>query len=291
MNNIIPFNYGDNLVRIINNEETGEPYWIAKDICNVLGINNHRQALSRLDEDERGGVILNDTLGGKQEMSLVNESGMYSLIFSSRKEEAKPFKRWVTHEVLPTIRKTGSYSMHGSSSDIDLSQIIPMIADALVPMVINGVSENIGKLIKRNMYAIGNATQMIENRVEQTNTLIVDSVKDQLSEMYRVNAALRENSKIIEQTRKSMISPTQLAELDMRIEQRAQHLANIENIDMEKARMSIMAQIKKHFNLQRWFLIRQDKYHYVYDFVGKAQLDWSFTPDKGGNIIIEDEQE
>lgn len=108
-NQIQPFAFGDSLVRVVMIE--GEMWWVAKDVCACLEIDNHRQALTRLDEDE---VISNDVidaLGRPQETSLVNESGLYSLILGSRKPEAKAFKRWVTHEVLPTIRKTGGYGV------------------------------------------------------------------------------------------------------------------------------------------------------------------------------------
>lgn len=88
----------------------GEPWFVAADVCRALEISNTSQAITRLDDDEKG-VILNDTPGGKQEMSTVNEPGFYTLVFGSRKPEAKAFKRWVTHEVLPTLRKTGSYEI------------------------------------------------------------------------------------------------------------------------------------------------------------------------------------
>jgi hypothetical protein len=85
-----------------------EPWFVLADVCRVLDINNARQAATRLDDDEKG-VITNDTLGGKQEMTVISESGLYSLILTSRKEEAKRFKKWVTSEVLPAIRRTGFY--------------------------------------------------------------------------------------------------------------------------------------------------------------------------------------
>lgn len=75
----------------------------------MFGDTNYRRSLSRLDEDEKG-VALTDTLGGMQELTVVNEPGLYSLILRSRKPEAKQFKRWITHEVIPTIRKTGGYA-------------------------------------------------------------------------------------------------------------------------------------------------------------------------------------
>lgn len=86
----------------------GEPWFVAKDVCDALGISKYRDAVSRLDDDERGSVLV-DTLGGAQETSTVSEPGLYKLIMRSRKPEAKAFQRWVTHEVLPAIRKTGGY--------------------------------------------------------------------------------------------------------------------------------------------------------------------------------------
>ncbi|WP_410988762.1 BRO family protein [Bacillus cereus] len=106
-----------NQLQVFNNEEfgqvrtvvQGENVWfVAKDVCDVLGINKQRDAYSRLDEDERGSVLV-DTLGGQQNMNAINESGLYSLILRSRKPQAKAFKKWVTSEVLPSIRKHGAY--------------------------------------------------------------------------------------------------------------------------------------------------------------------------------------
>lgn len=97
-------------VSVAYNVTTNEPWFVAKDVCDCLGINNSRQALTRLDDDEKG-VILNDTLGGKQKMSIINESGLYALIMKSRKKEARDFQKWVTKSVLPSIRKNGAYVM------------------------------------------------------------------------------------------------------------------------------------------------------------------------------------
>lgn len=108
-----------NELQIFNNEEFGEirtvmidnePWFVAADVCRVLEIKNNRDAISRLDEDERG-VVLTDTLGGKQELTTVNEPGLYVLVLGSRKPEAKAFKRWITHDVIPQIRKTGGYHL------------------------------------------------------------------------------------------------------------------------------------------------------------------------------------
>lgn len=95
-------------VRVIMRD--GEPWFVAKDVCTCLEIANVSDACSRLDEDERG-IVSTDTPSGKQEMLIVSEPGLYSLIGSSKKPEAKAFKRWVNHEVLPSIRKTGGYGI------------------------------------------------------------------------------------------------------------------------------------------------------------------------------------
>lgn len=87
-------------------DESGEPWFVAKDVCNALGID--KTAASRLDDDEKG-LRLTQTPGGEQQILTVSEAGFYRLVMKSRKPEAKAFKRWVTHEVLPTIRKQGGY--------------------------------------------------------------------------------------------------------------------------------------------------------------------------------------
>lgn len=112
---ILPFQYGAAQVRAIRDAH-GEPWFVAKDVCNALGIKNSRDAVDRLDDDEKG-VVQTDTLGGPQKVTIVNESGLYSLILRSDKPEAKAFKRWITHEVLPAIRKTGGYVIGESELD------------------------------------------------------------------------------------------------------------------------------------------------------------------------------
>lgn len=99
-------------VQLINDD----PWFVAKDVCQVLGIEKYRDAMSRLDADERGSLLV-DTLGGQQQMGAVNESGLYGLIMRSNKPEAKKFRKWVTGEVLPSIRKTGGYRLSGRRCD------------------------------------------------------------------------------------------------------------------------------------------------------------------------------
>ena len=105
--NIQPFNFnGNNLSVIIN--ENNDPLFIAKEVCEILEISNTRDAVSRLDEDEKLMSVI-PTSGQKRNVNVITESGLYSLIMTSRKPEAKQFKKWVTSEVLPSIRKHGAY--------------------------------------------------------------------------------------------------------------------------------------------------------------------------------------
>ena len=107
MNNIQVFtNQHFGQVRVVMRD--GEPWFVAADICRALDVDNNRQAVSRLDEDEKG-VILNDTNRGKRSMAVISEPGLYALVLGSRKPEAQSFRRWITHEVLPAIRQEGAY--------------------------------------------------------------------------------------------------------------------------------------------------------------------------------------
>ena len=103
------FNFSGQDVRIIT--INGEPWFVGKDVADILGYSNSRKALSDHVDDEDKGVTKSDTLGGNQNITIINESGLYSLILKSKKPEAKQFKRWVTSEVLPTIRKHGAYNV------------------------------------------------------------------------------------------------------------------------------------------------------------------------------------
>lgn len=104
------FDFRGQVVRTVDMQ--GEPWFVAVDVCSVLDIDNSRQATSYLDDDERS-VITNDG----RPLTIVSEPGLFSLILRSRKPEAKAFKRWVTHEVLPAIRKTGHYGIDVQAID------------------------------------------------------------------------------------------------------------------------------------------------------------------------------
>lgn len=125
MNQLTNFQFDGNQVRTIVKED--QIWWVASDVCNVLDIQNTTQAVQKLDEDERS--MFN--IGRQGVVNVVNEYGLYTLIMSSRKAEAKEFKRWVTHEILPTIRKTGSYELDKPKTQAEL---MLMYAESFVQM-------------------------------------------------------------------------------------------------------------------------------------------------------------
>ena len=106
------FNFEKRDVRVVM--KGSEPWFVAKDVCEVLELSNPSEALKGLDDDERGSLRISEgtsPAGGNPNMNIISESGLYTLIMRSNKPEAKRFRKWVTSEVLPTLRKTGSYSV------------------------------------------------------------------------------------------------------------------------------------------------------------------------------------
>ena len=107
MNEIQIFNYQNKQVRTV--EKDGEPWWVLKDVCEVLELSTPARVSERLDWDEVSLTHIIDSIGRRQETTIINESGLYNVILRSDKPQAKPFRKWVTSEVLPAIRKHGGY--------------------------------------------------------------------------------------------------------------------------------------------------------------------------------------
>ncbi|KJH58956.1 antirepressor [Bacillus licheniformis] len=201
------FNYQDQQVRTVVKDN--EPWFVAKDVCSVLEIKNNRDALARLDEDEKG-VVLTDTLGGTQELTAVNEPGLYSLILGSRKPEAKQFKRWITHEVIPTIRKTGGYV---ANDDLFIQTYLPQ------------ADEQTKQLFKVTLHTMKEQSKQIETM--KPKALFADAVEasessvlvGELAKILKQNGIeigqnklfkwLRENGYLIRKKGESFNLPTQ----------------------------------------------------------------------------------
>mgnify|MGYP001209507740 CR=1 FL=1 len=152
MNTIQIYRYEDFDVRTVN--RNGEPWFVAADVCRVLELGNPTMALERLDEDEKALISIEGLSRGNDNANIINEPGLYALILGSRKPQAKAFKRWITHEVLPSIRKTKRYDM------TDYAELTPEL--------------RMFKQIFDSVVAQQQRVTQIENKVEtmQTNLLI-----------------------------------------------------------------------------------------------------------------------
>ena len=124
---LTPFLFNDQKVTTLL-DANGSPWWVAKEVCDILDLGNPRSSVALLDEDERGVQIM-DTPGGPQKMSIINEPGLHSLIMRSRKPEAKAFKRWIMHTVIPEVRWTGGYSVEPSPDLNDPTTLRHLLLD------------------------------------------------------------------------------------------------------------------------------------------------------------------
>ena len=152
------FNFkGRDLRMVILNDE---PWFVAKDVCEILELTNPSMVIQRLDEDERSKF----NLGRQGETNIINESGLYELIFASRKLEAKMFKKWLKQEVLPSIRKTGQYSTN---------KVVPLSKDQALVTVLRTTADLVEdtQAIKEEQHEIRKLVTQIDNKVEEQITL------------------------------------------------------------------------------------------------------------------------
>ena len=164
MTTVIPFTFEDSEFRVITRD--GDPWFVLADVCAVLEIGNPRDAASRLDEDEKDGVGIADAIGREQQTTIVNESGLYALILTSRKPAAKRFRKWVTAEVLPAIRKTGRYEAAPGCQD----KVGPG-AMMMVPVAeYAALSQQLIRLLNEDIAYKANRRR--DDRLEKANSLV-----------------------------------------------------------------------------------------------------------------------
>jgi len=191
MSELSVFNFDSYQVRTV--ARNGDPWFVASDVCDALDLGNNRQAVARLDEDEKG-VTTVDTLGGMQDVTTVNESGMYSLIFTSRKPEAKRFKKWVTSEVLPTIRKTGGYASESTWLKDQLLTAKDQIID-LQRQILLSMQEQKNNAAKEYKAVI----EYQNKRTSKHEKILSMLSRGEQTPMWKVTKALRTNLKHVQQ--------------------------------------------------------------------------------------------
>ena len=178
MNPMTPFNFGEQQVRVIS-DDRGQPWFVAADVCAVLEIKNPSDAIKRLDDDER--ARFNLALQG--DTNIINESGLYSLILRSRKASARTFRKWVTSEVLPAIRRTGAYTV---------TPALPVVKNATMQLVIAQAME---------LDRLEQAQQELASRVEAVEA----RVATQDSMFYTVLAYARKTGEFVDNVRASVL--------------------------------------------------------------------------------------
>jgi prophage antirepressor-like protein len=215
------FNYQGSQVRTVI--KNGESWFVAKDVCDILKHSNSRVAVDRLDEDEKG-VSKVYTPGGIQDMTVVNEAGLYSLVLTSNLPEAKAFKRWITHEVIPQIRKTGSYSVQPMSELEILKKSVDMLLEqqkeiASVKENLTTVNHRIDSLDAVNVE--GDPQQRLVKMVQKlayksgiTYSNAWNQFKDAFNTAYRTNLTARMNNYCQVNNLKKITIPAFLAEFN-----------------------------------------------------------------------------
>jgi prophage antirepressor-like protein len=201
MSNLAVFQFESHEVRFVGTAI--DPWWVAADVCCVLEIKNTRNAYARLDDDEKD-VRTVDTLGGKQDMVCVNQSGLFSLILVSRKPQAKRFRKWVTSEVLPSIYKTGKY---------ELPQAKPTTALSTIPDFSDSIAQE-SKLLPPTLQEISDLFDLTLGGAGLDSKLIA-GVK--LNAIASCNPALAEAAEIAKSAlsipiEEGLVRPTQLGE-------------------------------------------------------------------------------
>lgn len=189
----------------------GEPLFVAKDVCDILGLSNSRQAMSRLDRDEKNTVILNDGIGNPNK-TVVNEYGLYNLVLASRKPEAKAFKRWITHEVIPAIRKHGGYLTPAKTEEL-LSN-----PDLIIQLATNLKEERAARSQAEQQLEVAKPKVLFADAVAASdNTILIGDMAKIIKQnghaigQQRMFRWLRENGYLIKRMGADYNSPTQKA--------------------------------------------------------------------------------
>lgn len=158
--------FDDQQLTIIEND--GEPKFLLKDVCNILELGNPSQVKTRLEDGVISNEVIQDRLGRQQKATFINEDGLYDVILDSRKKEAKQFRKWITSEVIPSIRKTGSYQKPQSQLEILQQSINQMVEQERRLTAVEEKQENINELLSLNPTEWRKKVNHIINKIAQS---------------------------------------------------------------------------------------------------------------------------
>ena len=170
-------------LRVVQDEQ-GEPWFVAKDVCDALGLGRQHDSTRYLDDDEKGEGLVN-TSSGVQTMVTVNEPGLYRLILKSRKPEAKAFQRWVTHEVLPAIRRDGGYMVARDETPEETMARALLIAQSTIERQTAQIAELKPKALFADAVAASDGTCLIGELAKMLRQNGVDLGQNRLFEVLR----------------------------------------------------------------------------------------------------------
>ena len=153
-----------------------KPWFVAKDVCEILGLIKYRDALSHVDDEDKRVSIVVDTLGGPQSMTAVNESGFYALIFQSRKPQAKAFRKWVTSEVLPSLWKYGYYVAPGA--ELTKDQREALLAVMIKRMRRYLEQRDVGIVARRTCYPADYVLRVVTGRMPDPSPSVVRALQE-----------------------------------------------------------------------------------------------------------------
>ena len=153
-----------------------KPWFVAKDVCEILGLIKYRDALSHVDDEDKRVSIVVDTLGGPQSMTAVNESGFYALIFQSRKPQAKAFRKWVTSEVLPSLWKYGYYVAPGA--ELTKDQREALLAVMIKRMRRYLEQRDVGIVARRTCYPAEYVLRVATGRMPDPSPSVVRALQE-----------------------------------------------------------------------------------------------------------------
>lgn len=281
--NLIPFDFNGLAIRVV--EEGREPFFVAKDVCDILGYTDSEAMTRRLDEDEvvnLKDLLKTDKLSGSRDnipsgvrydTIFISESGLYTAIFGSTKPEAKPFKKWVTHEVLPSIRKTGGYNMGGAGASIDYAPVLAEVKNFLVGLEVK---------LEVHQEETRNALAMINTEIEEYKFFAMNLKGAVQGSVLKVEKYQEDVKKTISDTYNYLkfqpMSREERQRIAMRVTARAKVLVQESGIAESEATKRVYQELCRAFKVKTYHDLERSKFAMAYEFIPEITINGSCLP-------------